>query len=113
MRRNNFRKAKEMEKRFFTTKEAAAMIGRQPNSLAQAVYQGRVKTPEKVGRVFIWTLKEISEAGVVLRGQGRVRRKANRQRYTKPAAGGVCCSGCGRETSHKSGLCGRCVIPEV
>lgn len=44
------------------TKEVAKAIGIKPSTLLQAVWNGRMTEPQKLGRSFAWNEKNVQEA---------------------------------------------------
>lgn len=51
-----------MEKKEYTTREAAAIIGVPIYTLVQLIYYSVLDTPEKRGRAYVWRKVDITEA---------------------------------------------------
>lgn len=52
---------------FYSTPQVAALLGIKPDTLQKAIWQGRVKPPDKdPSGQYLWTLQDIERASWVL-----------------------------------------------
>jgi hypothetical protein len=51
----------------FSTREVAVMMGLKIPTLNKALYEQRIKLPQKIGNAYRWTLKDIESASWTLR----------------------------------------------
>jgi len=45
-----------------TSQEVAALLGMKPGRIAMALYDGRLKPPQKYGRAYLWSKEDILRA---------------------------------------------------